>query len=528
MHISVADASAWLPDRHKRTWVPGPLPTSAREAIRLFTLVCAARAVRGDVNVHNSMLVHGTRFIDVQERISVQIQAEVDALRNILGLADTHDVSLLHDDLKRIWQDRMEDPYPVFAAQLGDRCKPLPLWEEVYSELPNVVRRVQVMRINGSSTDALAYSHAKDGLTVIAIGGDKLSRGLTLEGLSISYFLRSSQMFDTLMQMGRWFGYRPGYADLCRVYTTLSLCNAFKEIALATEELRGDLDYMAAVGKTPEDFGLRVREPSDGLVITAANKIRNGENVTVRFAGTLVQTLEIPRRGEQAERNLGAVSDLLLSLPSPTSKVRDETSPHSLWHSVPATSVLEFLHQYEAFSTPSFYYHCEALRRYITQQVARGELTEWTIAVVGKRSPARHWSLGKFQLPMVAREDQGDVERFVTRVVVGSADEALDLSKEEWAAALADSEPPRKIGVERTVPQREATRRIRPVNRGLLLVYPIMSDFLTNDATVDPIPAIALSFPTSHTARALSYKVNKTWIEQRGLFAESDDDSTLG
>jgi hypothetical protein len=526
MHVPVTDSSSWLPDRHKRTWIPGALPSSAREAIRLFVMVCAARALRGDVDVHNSMLVHGTRFIDVQERISLQLQDEIDALRNIIGLADDTDVAALYEELQEIWKARIEETYPVFAARLGDRCKPLPLWEEVYSELPNVLERVQVMRINGSSTDALAYSRAKNGLTVIAIGGDKLSRGLTLEGLSISYFLRSSQMFDTLMQMGRWFGYRPGYADLCRVYTTDSLCNAFKEIALATDELRGDLDYMAAVGKTPEEFGLRVREPSDGLVITAANKIRTGENVTVRFAGTIVQTLEIARKGEQAERNLAAVRALLLSLPSPTHDVRGVQTPHSVWHRVDAQVVLTFLHQYEAFSTPSFYNHCEALSRYITQQVGRDELSEWTIAVIGKRIASDKWHVGDLRLPKVAREDKGDPERFVTGAVVGSAEEAIDLSADEWSSALALSGPTTKVGSERTIPQRERTREMRPATRGLLLIYPILSEQFKEQGAVDPIPAIALSFPTSQTARALSYKVNRTWIEQRGLFTEPDDDSS--
>lgn len=95
-------------------------------------------------------------------------------------------------------------------------------------------------------------------ISLVAIGGDKLSRGLTLEGLSVSYFLRASAMFDTLMQMGRWFGYRPRYVDLCRVYTTPKLYSAFREISLATDELRKELDYMATINDTPENFGIRV------------------------------------------------------------------------------------------------------------------------------------------------------------------------------------------------------------------------------------------------------------------------------
>src|SRR5690606_13946831 len=107
---------------------------------------------------------------------------------------------------------------------------------------------------------------------VIAVGGDKLSRGLTLEGLSVSYFLRASRMYDTLMQMGRWFGYRPGYLDLCRLYTTSEMADWFSVIAQATDELRGDFDRMAATGSTPREFGHRVRS-HPGLLVTSKVKM---------------------------------------------------------------------------------------------------------------------------------------------------------------------------------------------------------------------------------------------------------------
>ena len=91
-----------------------------------------------------------------------------------------------------------------------------------------------------------------------------MSRGLTLEGLSVSYFLRASRMYDTLLQMGRWFGYRPGYVDLCRLYTTSELREYYSHITMATEELRREFDLMADRGMTPSDFGLRVRSHPAG------------------------------------------------------------------------------------------------------------------------------------------------------------------------------------------------------------------------------------------------------------------------
>src|SRR5690606_12526602 len=125
------------------------------------------------------------------------------------------------------------------------------------------------------------FENRSEGLNVIAIGGDKLSRGLTLEGLTVSYYLRASKMYDTLMQMGRWFGYRSGYTDLCRLYTTDELQGWYQDITVASEELRREFDYMATQNATPADYGLRVRKHPDGLMVTAAAKMRNAETQQV-------------------------------------------------------------------------------------------------------------------------------------------------------------------------------------------------------------------------------------------------------
>ena len=101
----------------------------------------------------------------------------------------------------------------------------------------------------------------------------------------MSYYLRTSRMYDTLLQMGRWFGYRPGYADLCRLFTTVDLQRWYKNITLASEELLLQFDEMALTGGTPDDFGLRVRTSPDGLMITAAAKMRNGMQMRLSFSG---------------------------------------------------------------------------------------------------------------------------------------------------------------------------------------------------------------------------------------------------
>ena len=187
-------------------------------------------------------------------------------------------------------------------------------WEDVLRELHEATSAVRVVEINSASAAPLDYSEAEDGLSVIAVGGYALSRGLTLEGLIVSYFLRNSIMYDTLMQMGRWFGYRDGYEDLCRIWMLDDAEGWYSHIADSIEELRNDLRYMSQIGATPKEFGLRVRSHPDALIVTARNKKGSGQMFkhSVGLANRFVETARLtrdplrqaeePRRGATARR----------------------------------------------------------------------------------------------------------------------------------------------------------------------------------------------------------------------------------
>lgn len=525
MHRNIGDSPAWLPDKHKKDHTPGKLPETLHEAVRAFLLVCAARAVRGDIDVHNSMLVHATRFVNVQERIYQQLNNEMVALRNAICSSSQNKVAQTRSELQQIWTTIFVEKHIIFRERLDERCLDLPNWDQVWEQIPNAVKRIELMRINGTSSDTLTYSRKPKGIYVIAIGGDKLSRGLTLEGLSISYFLRASKMFDTLLQMGRWFGYRQGYIDLCRVYTTNELYTAFREIALAFDELRSDLDQMARANYTPMKFGMRMRTPTDGLLITAANKIRNGERVAVRFADSLVQVLDVQRTGQKADAIRTATKKFLASIPTWERKVRDRESSHYLWRGTDnVAKILEFLGRYDAFATPSFSNYCEALRRFIQDQAAKGELIDWTVAVISKVSSSGVVISDILSIPRVERSkdvsESWNNERFTTKAAVGSADEAIDLTKEEYLTACQESaESPDNIP---TTPSRDKIREIRPAKRGLLLIY-LVEDKSDPVTRVEFIPLIALSFPDSDTAQPLEYTVNDIWRKQFDLVQEDTD-----
>jgi hypothetical protein len=473
------------------------------------------------------MLVHATRFVLVQNRVAEQVEHELNTIRTLLDHGSTETRAQLRDEIAHIWERQICEPHPVFEDRFGDRCLPLPTWEEVWQNLPNAAAKVRVMKINGSSDDALAYSRAVDGLSVIVIGGDKLSRGLTLDGLSVSYFLRTSNMFDTLMQMGRWFGYRPRYADLCRVYTTNELYGSFREIALAVDDLRADLDRMALSNRTPQDFGLRVRSPSDGLLITAANKLRRGESIQVRFAAEIVQALQIPRTGPAARANRDALERLITGLPVPGRSIRGRSSAHFIWHDVNPSVVLDFLTSFEAYRTHSFLNRCEQLRRYIQDRIGQGELTTWTVCVVSKQAETGVEIAG-LTIPLVDRGPESEKVlppgHFSTKQVAGRAEEAVDLTPEQFQDALDQTRELERRGGKAEddlskFPAREDVRAVRPPQRGVLLLYPVRNV----ESESEYLVSAAISFPDSETATPLIYTVNDVWRSEYGLSGDWDD-----
>ena len=226
-------------------------------------------------------------------------------------------------------------------------------WEDVLPLLDTVVTRTRVYEVNSSSGEKLDYPDVEDPendqVTAIAVGGYSLSRGLTLEGLTVSYFLRNSKAYDTLLQMARWFGYRPGYEDLCRIWIKDEAADWYAHIAEASEDLRQDLANMAANDATPRDFGLRVRSHPSALEITARNKAGKGEiiSVEVGLQKSRIETTILHDNGSsgEAERNREAVIALQRKLETAGLDAREEGASR-VHADVPSSMVKEFLGNY--------------------------------------------------------------------------------------------------------------------------------------------------------------------------------------
>jgi hypothetical protein len=521
MHEPADDADQWLPPRHNKNQdVSADLPPSLREALRCFLLASAARMALGHNTSHMSMLVHVSRFNEVQEQVKEHVKNEMSSL--VEKLRHGEYVEENWNELSKIWHRIFADNYPKFASHTSQQLvKPLlPEWQAVRDKVYLAFDRMKFCNINSTTKENLDYAGTPKGLIVVAIGGDRLSRGLTLEGLCISYFLRGAKAYDTLMQMGRWFGYRPGYAHLCRVYAPLTVVNNFKTIALATEELRREFSRMYFLKKRPTEYGLRVREPRADLLVTAMNKMRRGETIRVHFSDSLVSSLDIP--SAMADGNHRAFENLVKhledtkGLPNRTSDMASGTKAsgsHHRWEGVKPEAVIDFLKNYHANLNVCFEPTANGytmIASYIEEMNRVGELTDWTIALFCGNI-ADSTEIRRVKYPAVRRRyDQSRPGHYSFKGVAMGQDEAIDLTPNEYNDAInlhASSES--------RLSKAAAYRMKRPQNRGLLMLYPIIQNYSSeNEQELNPIIGVAVSFPSSSNDSGQEYVCNERKIAE--------------
>jgi hypothetical protein len=537
-HTGEDGKGGWMPTGHRNGHQPSTdLPASLVEAIDAFMLACAVRLLRGQQGEHTSMLIHVTRFNSVQNAVHAQVQEHVRQTRQRILRRVGHEPIL--DRMSKLWATDFKATSDEVIAR---RIDPVELtqvdWERVLNVLPDAIEDIDVRTINGTAKDTLDYAEKRDiGLKVIAIGGDKLARGLTLEGLCVSYFLRASKMYDTLMQMGRWFGYRPGYLDLCRLYTTSDLVRWFGHIADASEELREEFDLMAAAGATPREYGLKVQS-HPVLMVTSRLKMRAARNLQLSFSGQLVETVALYRDPDVLAKNVDAAKDLLQGLPPPEVDPRRRRGEAAqkwegyLWNDVPASRVVSFLAAYKTHPD-AYKVNSPLLAQFVESLVSAGELTHWTVALIGGGEGATVELSDGQPLSMLKRAQSGDREgRYSIGRLLSPRDEAIDLEDAEWQAALAltraaaHADPGRqKADKEPDAPNGPAIRKVRGFGaegvtahpeRGLLLIYAL--DPAKADAgfppDAPPVIAFGISFPGSTTGLKVEYKVNNVLWEQ--------------
>ena len=499
------------------------VPESLKLAIKCFILTCAIRRLRGQVNVHNSMLIHVSRLIAWQRQIKDHVENAFDFYRRGIEM----NVPAIIEEIRQAFEEDAPNykSYTSTSEEIVisdliniDPNSQVHNWNQVLPMLNEAASRIMVREINGGSADALNYYDHHNGLSVIAVGGDKLSRGLTLEGLSVSYYLRASRMYDTLMQMGRWFGYRPGYVDLCRLFISRELNEWFCHITLATQQLRDEFDYMSDVaGSTPDQFAIKVRTHPGVLQISASNKIRRAVEVRVSWSGRLVESYELSKGHEIIQRNFDATESLINSLGSQNQTGRN----FHLWNTAPLTTIKDFLRRFETFDSlksaaPS------NLLRFIELNERYNELNNWSVGIIskertGKRYPVAGIDIGLIRRTQDEEKSSNDIYYIRKSHIISPSDEFIDLTPTEyqqaivrtgelWVASGKDGPP--------IYPSGEVVRNtIRKPNRPLLLIYCLDPDGAKLNV-MTPIIGYAISFPANERDDAVSFAVHEQLLSQ--------------
>ncbi len=342
------------------------IPTSLKEAIMHF-LICAGVKISRGIIEHNSMLVHITKNVCPNGELKELIDVELDKMTKGFKF-----YSKIQKSFRHYWETKIK---PVSQKRLGNDFHDnwVKVKEGIIQALKMVTRADTVKLITGDSEDIIDFSSPSGGMHIV-VGGDKLSRGLTLDGLIVSYYFRNAHAFDTLLQMGRWFGYRNGWLDLCRIYTTRKIINDFISAAESLDGFKTDIQTMNDLHYTPSQFGLKVLHSSK-LMPTAANKRRRAVLTKITFSGDLQQTISFSYKDKDYNRDL--LSRFLVLLGTPL-----ENDNKLVYHNIQVKAVLDFLKNYrECLLNGRGRISVLHWINYIEKLSKKGELINWTIVM---------------------------------------------------------------------------------------------------------------------------------------------------
>ena len=432
--------------KHKKEW-DGILPNSLRESILCFCLANVVRDLRGQSKEPRSMLVNMSRFIHVQKVITGHVAEWFEALFNDIRVNFNEDASKnhhlpLYGELRSLWEKHFCQVNDVTFARVSQKATLLAALE-----------KIEVKMVNGSKQSASLNYKENPSLRVIAIGGLALSRGLTLEGLMVSYFYRNTATFDVLMQMGRWFGYRRGYEDLFQIWTSHTSALWYAEVAKASAELKNDIREMFDQQLTPKDFGIKVRDNCDELQITASNKMRTAvsKDMMYSFYGNIYDTPYITSKIEHNKINMQRVQELASELFAQGYSLRftdykkvnkdvNDTSDGSsrYFADVPKEVVVEFLRGIKySMANPRF--DAKNIINFLEDEDTEG-VDLWDVVFESGKSTTHYNVKGLRQIKCMERSICSTTRNIIQistrrRVMTGSMEGRFALSKEDIESA---------------------------------------------------------------------------------------------
>ena len=499
------------------------------------------------------MLVNMSRFIHVQKVITGHVAEWFEAVFNDIRVNFNEDASKnhhlpLYGELRSLWEKHFSQVNDVTFARVSQKAILLAALE-----------KIEVKMVNGSKQSASLNYKENPSLRVIAVGGLALSRGLTLEGLMVSYFYRNTATFDVLMQMGRWFGYRRGYEDLFQIWTSHTSALWYAEVARASAELKNDIREMFDQQLTPKDFGIKVRDNCDDLQITASNKMRTAvsKDMMYSFYGNIYDTPYITSNIDHNKINTQQVQDFashLLSQGYPlrftdyrkANKDANDTSDGSsrYFADVPKDVVVEFLRGIKySMANPRF--DAKNIISFLEDEETEG-VDLWDVVFESGKSSAHYDVEGLRQVKCMERSICSTTRNIIQistrrRVMTGSMEGRFALSKDDIEKAEDAQRKQWEIDGEnsqgRNIPVK-AYFRFLPKRKPMLVIMFIKPKEADGEEEEilhkyrealgdDCIVAFAVGCPgVKDEGKAVKYQVNKIFqqLNIEGEEPEEEDD----
>lgn len=374
----IKDAEEYFPQKHKIDFCIDEIAPSLDTALYEFYLANVIRDLRGDVTKHRSMLINVSRFVNVQRQLGEIVNRHLKRVKDDIRIfSKLSEFEALKNssirNLKRVYEEEYID------VQFT--------WEEIQANLIRAIEPIQVFVVNSNQNELDYEANETYGLRAICVGGLTLSRGLTLEGLVVSYFYRNSKIYDTLMQMGRWFGYREGYKDICRIWMSEDSIEWYSEISDATDELRMDIKEMKQSGGTPMDFGLRVKRDSNVLMITARNKMKTASEIPliISLSGEFIETPKLYNDYAKNSLNYEVLMDFIEKLKL-TNVIKENPNSRTNFGftNIPKEEIIDFLGKFNV-AKANIKYNRESIINFINNY-AGPELNEWDMVFLNGSS----------------------------------------------------------------------------------------------------------------------------------------------
>lgn len=522
-----------IPHKHKSNYVIDAMPLDMQEAIDVFLIANVIRDLRGDITKHRSMLINVSRFTNVQVGLADLVNnyvKEVQSSARQNGQLDS-DKAIMNSSYIKSLKYAFEKNYSGLEFT----------WDEILKNLYRSIASIVITTVNQKNKNGLNYEeYESTGLRVIAIGGLSLSRGLTLEGLIVSYFYRNSKMYDTLMQMGRWFGYRPKYEDLCRIWMEEESIEWYEQINDATEELRRDIKKYENSGLTPKDFGIRVRSDINTLLVTARSKMRTASNmeICVSLSGQVIETPCIYNDYEFNRMNMEVIKSLVNILISNGYSLQNVNKSSGKiaygFKNIEKFFIKQLLNEFRV-SVLNNAFNGESINEFI-ENYSGSELDKWDIVFASGSSEKKYKVLDK-EIPMITRKYKLDNNDKIIKLSgkkkrLGSPNDGAYCLTEEQIDEIKKQYEINNEKKSKTLSQRHYFEYCKSRNPLLIIYFVELGDYDGNsnqedaDKTLVKEDIVGLSIGIPQLKKVSScfakYKINKVLQELAELGEEID------